>query len=58
MKEILMTEKEKFLYCVDIFLCYITRLSLFWTLTQVFSCESCEIFKNNFLQNSSQRLFL
>ena len=36
MKEILMTEKEKFLYCVDIFLCYITRLSLFWTLTGVF----------------------
>ena len=28
------------------------------TLTQVFSCESCNIFKNTFLQNTSGRLLL
>ena len=28
------------------------------TLAQVFSCEFCEIFKNFFLQNASQRLLL
>ena len=28
------------------------------TLTQVFSCEFCEISKNTFLQNTSERLLL